>query len=97
MATSSGSISQSRRITPLAFLLRFTPDERVAIDLASIGNTVQAATVRMYLQNVNLARYVDLDDPNTLTGLQAMEASGLLSAGRADQIISAAVQPGESA
>ena len=39
------------RITRLAFVDRFTDAEAVAIDLASIGATVQAASIRRYARS----------------------------------------------
>ena len=84
-----------RRITRLAFLSRFTDPEAVAIDLASIGATAQAAGMRRYLSKVNAATYIDLDRADTRAGVQALEASGVLAAGRALQILDAPVQPEE--
>ena len=84
-----------RRITRLAFLSRFTDPEAVAIDLASIGATAQAAGMRRYLSKVNAATYIDLDRADTRAGVQALEAAGVLAAGRALQILDAPVQPEE--
>lgn len=84
-----------RRITRLAFLSRFTDAEAVAIDLASIGATPQAAGMRRYMSKVNAATYIDLDRADTRAGVQALEAAGVLAAGRALQILDAPVQPEE--
>lgn len=86
-----------RHITRLAFLSRFTDAEAVAIDLASIGATAQAASMRRYLNKVNAATFIDLDRPDTRAGVQALESGGILSAGRALEILDAPVQPGERA
>lgn len=79
------------RITRLAFLDRFTDAEAVAIDLASIGATVQAAGLRRYLHKVNSATHIDLARSDLQAGVQALEAAGLLAAGRAEQILTAPI------
>lgn len=84
-----------RRITRLAFLSRFADAEAVAIDLASIGATPQAAGMRRYVSKVNAATYIDLNRADTRAGVQALEAAGVLAAGRALQILDAPVQPEE--
>lgn len=84
-----------RHITRLAFLSRFSDAEAVAIDLASIGATPQAAGMRRYLSKVNTATYIDLDRADTRAGVQALEAAGVLAAGRALQILDVPVQPEE--
>lgn len=83
------------RITRLAFLDRFADAEAVAIDLASLGATVQAAGLRRYLHKVNSATYIDLGRSDLRDGVQALEAAGLLGAGRALEILDAPVQPHE--
>jgi hypothetical protein len=84
-----------RRITQLAFLTRFTDAEAIAIDLASIGATVQAASVRRYVKKVDAATFIDLAREDTRQGVLALEASGLLAAGRALEILDAPVQDAE--
>ena len=84
-----------RHITQLAFLTRFTDDEAIAIDLASIGATTQAASIRRYLAKVNAAKYIDLDLAETRAGVQALEANGLLTAGRATLILDSVIQTSE--
>ena len=79
------------RITRLAFLDRFTDAEAVAIDLASLGATVQAAGLRRYLHKVNSAQHIDLARADLQAGVQALEAAGLLAAGRAEQILTAPI------
>lgn len=75
------------KITRLAFLNRFTDAEAIAIDLASQGVTVPAASMRRYMQKVNAATYIDLGRADTRAGVQALEAAGLLAAGRAAVIL----------
>ncbi len=94
MATGLG-----RKITPLAFFNRFTQAEQVAIELASLDdqtapmqNRQVAAKLRVYVRNVNVAAYVDLDRADTQAGVNDLETAGLLGVGRANEILSAPVQ-----
>ena len=84
-----------RNVSRKAFLSRFTDAEAIDIDLASIGATREAATVRRYLSKVNAAQHIDLADDETRTGVQALEAAGLLQPGRALAILDAPIQPKE--
>lgn len=93
--STASPVSGDRHITQLAFISRFTDAEAVAIDLASIGATQQAASVRRYQKKVDAATYIDLDRADTRAGVQALEAAGLLAAGRALQILDAPVQESE--
>lgn len=86
-----------RHVTRLAFLQRFLDSEAIAIDLASIGATPQAAAVRRYLQLVNAATYIDLDRLDTRAGVIALETSGLLQEGRALEILDTPLSDGERA
>ena len=88
-------VPELRQITRLAFLDRFTDAEAVAIDLASMGATVEAASVRRYLSKVNAATFIDLDRADTRAGVQALEAGGLLGEGRALEIMDAPVEQHE--
>ena len=84
-----------RLISNKAFMSRFTDDEAIDIDLASIGATREAAAVRRYLSKVNAAQHIDLIDDETRTGVQALEAAGLLQPGRALVILDAPIEPKE--
>lgn len=79
------------RIIRLAFLDRFTDAEAVAIDLASLCATAQAAGLRRYLHKVDSAQHIDLARADLQAGVQALEAAGLLAAGRAEQILTAPI------
>lgn len=83
------------QITRLAFLSRFTDAEAVALDLASIGATVAAATLRRYMDKVNAANFIDLAREDTRAGVQALEAMGVLTEGRASEILDAPVMATE--
>lgn len=80
------------RITNLAFVDRFSDAEAIAIDLASIGATVEAAQIRRYLDKVSKATYIDLAREDTQDGVRALEAAGLIGAGRADAILLAPIE-----
>ena len=84
-----------RNVSRKAFLSRFTDAEAIDIDLASIGATREAAAVRRYLSKVNAAQHIDLADDETRTGVQALEAAGLLQPGRALAILDAPIEPKE--
>ena len=84
-----------RNVSRKAFLSRFTDAEAIDIDLASTGATREAAAVRRYLSKVNAAQHIDLADDETRTGVQALEAGGLLQPGRALAILDAPIEPKE--
>lgn len=84
-----------RIVTRLAFLNRFTDSEAVAIDLASIGATVQSATLRRAQAKINAAEEIQLDNAETRAGVQSLETAGLIAAGRATAILDSAVQSHE--
>lgn len=86
---------EQRNVSRKAFLSRFTDDEAIDIDLASIGATREAAAVRRYLSKVNAAQHIDLADNETRSGVQALEAAGLLQPGRALAILDTPIEPKE--
>lgn len=88
-------VPTERNVSRKGFLSRFTDAEAIDIDLASIGATREAATVRRYLSKVNAAQHIDLADDETRTGVQALEAAGLLQPGRALAILDAPIEPKE--
>lgn len=88
-------VPTKRNVSRKAFLSRFTDAEAIYIDLASMGATREAATVRRYLSKVNAAQHIDLADDETRTGVQALEAAGLLQPGRALVILDAPIEPKE--
>ena len=87
----------SARITRLAFRNRFTQAEKVALELAALDNPSatmaqrqQAAALRAHLKDLDAATFVDLNRPETVTAVQALEAGGLLASGRAATILDVA-------
>lgn len=84
-----------RHITRLAFLTRFTDEEAVAIDLSSIGTTIEAAMMRRYLSKVEAASFIDLEREDTRLGVLSLESAGILAEGRALEILDNPVEPHE--
>lgn len=70
-------------LTKLEYMNRFTDGELAAIYTAA--KTV--VSVEIWLEKFKLASEINLDDPATIAGLQAMETTGLLAAGRSTEII----------
>ena len=70
-------------ISKLAYMERFTDAE-----LAAIYGAAQASlAVEVWLEKFKLAELIDLADPRTLIGLQALEANGLIGPDRALEIV----------
>lgn len=89
-------------ITKLAFRNRFTSQEKVAIEMASLDDPTASlqqrqtsATLRYYLKDVDAATYIDLDRADTQAGVQNLEAAGLIAAGRANEILTSPILPAE--
>ncbi len=72
-----------RTITKLEYLRRFTVEERVAIRAAAEQNPVLAD----YLQLMELAQEINLDDPDTVAAVQLLEQAELIAAGRAAEVL----------
>lgn len=92
----------TRFITKLAFRQRFDQNEKIAIELAAIDDPTallshrqQAAAIRANMDDQRDAKFIDLDMPATRIGVMALEQAGLLSSGRALQILDAPIQPHE--
>ena len=72
-----------RRISKLAFRNRFTGAEKLALYTAA-ESSVQ---LRVYLDDLAAAEFVDLDYGATVAGVQALEVAGIIGAGRAAEIL----------
>ena len=75
-------------ITRLAFKKRMTDAERIAVRGAAAVND----TIYDFMDLLSDATYVDLEDPETVAGVGALEGAGLLGAGRASEILTGAIQ-----
>lgn len=71
------------QITKLEYMNRFTDTELAGIYTAA-KNVIQ---VEVWLEKFKLATDISLADQRTIAGLQALEAVGLLDAGRAADIL----------
>lgn len=70
-------------LTKLAFMNRFTMEELAAIYTAAKTEVL----VEVFLDKLKLAEHVDVTDPHTIGGLQALAASGLLSEARVQAVL----------
>ena len=76
-------VAVPRRLTHKQFMDRFSDGE-----LTGILATVEAnAALKNWWAKFQQARDVNLDDPATQAGVQALEIAGLLSAGRAEEVL----------
>jgi hypothetical protein len=73
----------TRVVTALEFLNRLTPDERTTIRRAARASE----GLEDWLDMLRAAQEVNLDDPRTISGLNAMVNAGLLSPKRRDEIL----------
>jgi len=88
------SIPANRIITNYAFDMRFTLDERVAIEMAGMDDPTatmeqraMAAALRVSQERAKKAQFTDLDNPVVRASVEQMEAGGLLAPGRAAVIL----------
>ena len=72
-----------RALSRFAFRSRFTLAEKAAIYTAAESNV----QIRVFLDDLAVADEIDLDLLDTVQGVQALEAAGLLVPGRAQEIL----------
>jgi hypothetical protein len=70
-------------LTPLEFLNRFNDDELISIISLSKTNV----QLELWWTKYNKAKDMDLDDPQTIAGVQALESFGLIGTGRVSEIL----------
>ena len=73
----------SAKITKLAFRERFTFAELLAIQAAQQTNMA----LQVLNDNVAVSTFIDLGRPDTISGVQVLVSTGLLTAQRASQIL----------
>lgn len=79
----STNMAAPRLLTHRQFMVRFTNAE-----LQSLLTVVDGSVaVRVWWEQYQAAEYVNLDDPETRAGVTALESAGILSAGRATEIL----------
>ena len=71
-------------LTHLEFLRRFTSDERVTITAASAQNPALAD----YMKMLDSAKLINMDDADVAAGVSTLEQAGIITAGRANEILS---------
>jgi len=89
-------------ITNYAFDMRFTIEERIAIEMACMDDPgapmeqrAMAAALRVSQERAKKAQFTDLDNPVVRASVEEMETIGLLAEGRAAEILDASVQDEE--
>lgn len=75
--------SSPRVLTKLQFLNRFTNEELAAVYTAAKTNVL----IEVFMDKLKLAQEINLDDPQTVGGLQALAAAGLLSEARVQEVL----------
>jgi hypothetical protein len=81
-ATIESGQPSHRIISKVSFMALFTMGEKRAI----YGAESVSVDIRIWLEEFRAATEIDLDYPPTVGGLQALEAAGILAAGRANEI-----------
>lgn len=74
----AGAPRRPSTVLPLAFLARFTPQELSAISTAALSN----GALLMWMMQASAAQTIDLTSSLTSQGLDALVASGMLTATR---------------
>ena len=75
------------KISRLALKLRMTTDERKGIRTAAESN----ADIYDFMDLLSDSTYIDLTRPETVGGVNSLEAAGLIGTGRADEILNTPV------
>lgn len=91
------------KMTKLGFRNRFTAAEKVAIEIACLDNPSapmaqrqQAAALRASQADVAAATFIDPQRQDTRDGVIALEAAGILAAGRALEILDEPITEAEA-
>lgn len=79
-------------LTKLAFRNRFTPAEKVALYTAAAANV----QIKIYLDDLAAATFIDVERPDTIAGVQALEAATIIGVGRAAEILGAPITEQEA-
>ena len=85
----TNAVQSARRVTVLAFRNRFTIQEKIGTEMASVDNPAAspevrqfAATIRVILRDTDSASFVDLDRTDTRQGVMLLEQYGIIAPGR---------------
>lgn len=74
---------QSRVLSKLEYLRRFTSEERVTIRAAA----KQSPMLEDYLAMMELAEEINTGDADTIAAVQMLEQAGLIGEGRANEVL----------
>lgn len=86
-------LTLSRIITKLAFRNRISMQEKANM-YAAMG-TPQGVALKVYVDDLAAATFVDLTRADTIGGVQALVAFGFMTQARANEILYADIQPHE--
>jgi hypothetical protein len=79
------TVTTPKQLSKYQYMNLFTDQE-----LATIYTVAKSVIqIEVWLEKFKVAEVVDLADPSTVAGLHALEAGGLLAAGRAAEILNA--------
>lgn len=70
-------------ITKLSFRNKFTQSEKVAIYIAAESNIA----IKVWLDDIMVAEEIDLNNSETINGVQSLEQLGLIAPNRANEIL----------
>ena len=74
---------QETRVSKLEYLSAFTDEELAGIYTIAKTNVY----VELWLEKFHLAEFICISDPLSQAGVRALESAGLLSSGRANEIL----------
>lgn len=83
----------SVKITKLAFRNRFTANEKAALYTASASS--QGIALKIYIDDLAVASYVDLKRPDTIAAINLLAQIGIVASERVAQILSTTVSEEE--
>ena len=76
-----------REVSGVAYLRRFTQEERIAIREAASQSAVLDDYLKLLDATIQQGGIVDLDDEDTVAAGNLLEQAGLIAAGRAAEIL----------
>ena len=76
-----------REVSGVAYLRRFTQEERIAIREAASQSAVLDDYLKLLDATIQQGGIVDLDDEDTVAAVNLLEQAGLIAAGRAAEIL----------
>ena len=83
VAAAPAPAAPARILTKLQYMDRFTD-----VELAGIYTAAKSVVqIEVWLEKFKIAQEINLDDPATITGVEALELGGLIGEGRAAEIL----------